>query len=49
MKMRAPKYFKDFHCIASICKDSCCSAGWEIDIDEETANIYNKTPRCIWR
>lgn len=41
MKLRVPSYFKDFHCIADKCKDNCC-IGWEIDIDDETANIYNK-------
>lgn len=41
MKLRVPQYFKEFHCIADKCKDNCC-IGWEIDIDDETANIYNK-------
>lgn len=40
MKFRAPMYYKDFHCIADKCKDSCCSAGWEIDIDAETEEFY---------
>ena len=40
MKFRAPLYYKKFHCIADKCKDSCCSAGWEIDIDAETAEFY---------
>ena len=40
MKLYMPKYYQDFHCIAGECKDSCCSAGWEIDIDENTANLY---------
>jgi len=40
MKLRAPKYYKNFHCIADKCKNSCCSAGWEIDIDDETAKFY---------
>lgn len=37
--IRRPSYYKDFKCIASACKDSCC-AGWEIDIDEETYEFY---------
>jgi lysine-N-methylase len=41
MKFRAPLYYKKFHCIADKCKDSCCSAGWEIDIDSETAEFYS--------
>ena len=40
MKIHAPIYYKDFHCIASKCKDNCCSAGWEIDIDSKTAEFY---------
>lgn len=40
MIFRAPLYYKKFHCIADKCKDSCCSAGWEIDIDAETAELY---------
>lgn len=40
MKFRAPMYYKEFHCIADKCKDSCCSAGWEIDIDADTERFY---------
>ena len=41
MKLIAPNYYKKFHCIADKCTHSCCSAGWEIDIDENTLNYYN--------
>lgn len=41
MKLRMPDYYKDFKCIADSCKDSCCSAGWEIEIDDKTMNKYN--------
>lgn len=41
MKLRVPSYFKDFKCIASECEDTCC-AGWEIVIDEETNDFYQK-------
>ncbi len=44
MKLRAPNYYKKFKCIADKCKDSCCSAGWEINIDERTANYYENVP-----
>ena len=37
---RVPHYYKAFHCIASDCRDNCCVGGWEIDIDEETAQYY---------
>lgn len=40
MKLRIPKYYSKFYCIADKCRNSCCSAGWEIDIDEETAEYY---------
>lgn len=36
-----PEYCKNFRCIADKCKDNCC-IGWEIDIDRETAEYYNK-------
>ncbi len=40
MKLYAPKYYKDFVCIADKCTHSCC-IGWEIDIDAETMNKYS--------
>ena len=40
MIMRVPKKKKKFHCIAGKCKDNCCSAGWEIDIDDNTNKFY---------
>lgn len=40
MKLYAPKYYKDFKCIADKCTHSCC-IGWEIDIDESTLGKYN--------
>lgn len=39
MILQVPSYYKDFHCIAGKCKDSCC-IGWEIDIDEDTEAYY---------
>ena len=39
MKLRAPKYYTEFACIADRCKHSCC-IGWEIDIDADTAEKY---------
>lgn len=39
MKLYAPKYYKDFRCIADRCEHSCC-VGWEIDIDKETLEKY---------
>ena len=39
MKLYAPSYYKRFACIAGKCRHSCC-VGWEIDIDPETAELY---------
>lgn len=39
MKLFAPKYYKNFSCIADKCSHSCC-IGWEIDIDGETDRRY---------
>ena len=39
MKRIQPYFFERFACIAGACTDSCC-IGWEIDIDEKTANQY---------
>ena len=35
MIFRTPDFYRDFHCIADRCSDSCC-IGWEIDIDPDT-------------
>lgn len=39
MKLIAPLYYKKFKCIADKCKHSCC-VGWEIDVDNDTDEIY---------
>ena len=41
MKLYAPRYYKNFRCIADRCEHSCC-IGWEIDIDKDTAEKYKK-------
>lgn len=35
----APKFYKNFKCIADRCRHNCC-IGWEIDIDTETLLKY---------
>lgn len=40
MKLYAPKYYKDFHCIADKCRHSCC-IGWEIDVDDDALKKYD--------
>ena len=39
MLFRRPCYYDDFICKADKCTDNCC-IGWEICIDEDTAEIY---------
>ncbi len=40
MKEVFPNYYKKFKCIADKCRHSCC-IGWEIDIDEDTMDLYS--------
>jgi len=40
MKEIVPDYYPKFRCIADRCRHSCC-IGWEIDIDEDTLQIYD--------
>ena len=42
MKLYAPKYYKDFTCIADKCSHSCC-IGWEIDVDETALEKYESS------
>ncbi len=39
MILRLPDYCGEFRCSAGKCSDSCC-IGWEIDIDDKTADYY---------
>lgn len=34
-----PDFYPEFRCIASKCRHSCCR-GWEIDIDDDTMELY---------
>jgi lysine-N-methylase len=43
MKLYAPKYYKNFACIADRCSHSCC-VGWEIDVDEASMKKYASLP-----
>lgn len=36
------KYLAKFKCVGSSCTDSCCSAGWEIKVDNDTLTLYKK-------
>lgn len=39
IKIYVPSYFKEFHCIADKCPDTCC-AGWEVNLDPASAEYY---------
>lgn len=41
-----PDYYESFHCIGGICKDSCC-AGWEVDVDDDSAELYSNVPAAL--
>ena len=41
MKTFAPDYYKSFHCIADLCRRSCC-IGWEIYVDDDTLEKYKQ-------
>lgn len=41
IQVRKPGYYDRFRCKASDCSENCC-VGWEIDIDEVTANQYRQ-------
>lgn len=42
MKVTVPDYYEKFRCTADKCSDNCCTAGWEIDIDDTTYESYMK-------
>lgn len=41
MKILRPDYMEPFKCIGSPCVDNCC-IGWDVDIDEQTFEKYQK-------
>lgn len=43
MIISEPSYYKEFHCIASDCPDSCCK-DWDVLVDPETVQKYNAVP-----
>lgn len=44
-----PDYYKEFHCIADRCEDTCC-AGWQIVIDEKALAKYKRVRGdFMWR
>ena len=43
MTICTPDYYNAFHCIAGDCPETCCAAGWEIDLDEDSMERYQST------
>lgn len=43
MQFIRPDFYDDFHCLAGACRHSCC-IGWEIDVDEESLDLYRRMP-----
>ena len=43
MKQTLPSCYREFHCTAAACQDSCC-IGWEIDIDASSLARYRALP-----
>ncbi|MCR4781631.1 MAG: flagellin lysine-N-methylase [Lachnospiraceae bacterium] len=46
MRYVYPDYYKKFECIGGECIDTCC-AGWQVDVDDETAEMYKGLPLPI--
>lgn len=42
MEYTYPDYYKKFACIGGACEDNCCKAGWQICIDDESLEMYQK-------
>lgn len=43
MIYRYPKYYQEFHCLASNCPDTCCK-DWEVQVDEASVAYYRTLP-----
>ena len=41
MRYIIPDYYKEFHCTADQCEDTCC-AGWQIVIDRKSLRKYGQ-------
>ncbi len=42
MKHVVPRCYKDFVCTADQCKKNCCSDGWDIEVEQDTLDLYEK-------
>ena len=41
-----PDFYERFACLAGACRHSCCR-GWEIDVDEQSAAVYEALPGAL--
>ena len=48
MQFTIPHYYKNFHCVAGACTDTCC-AGWAIMIDDFTKKQYQMQKNAFGR
>ena len=46
MSVWYPEFYPAFRCRASACRHSCCR-GWEIDVDEDSAETYRSLPGAL--
>ena len=46
MEIVKPEFFDSFKCIADRCPDTCC-AGWDVEIDDESAEKYKHETGCL--
>jgi lysine-N-methylase len=37
-----PEYYRQFHCLAEACPDTCCD-GWRVGIDKATYSLYRRS------
>jgi len=44
MKYRYPDFYYDFQCSAGACQHTCCK-DWDIELDEETVELYRNLPK----
>ena len=42
-----PNVYKDFHCLAGACPDSCCRQGWQIPVDTAHQTLYETLPGAL--
>ena len=43
MKITTPNHYHKFHCLASVCPDSCCKE-WAVQVDPQAAELYRTLP-----